>query len=126
MWERVSSLNTMTREELEAEVTRLRSELAHAGIHAQRASDQQAERDHRYVADLTASRRQTLAVTGGGNSTVWSPCPDPVDANTGCWTRVVADDDVSEGWFGWFPGTDESTPCCIPEHGVRERESLPF
>ena len=60
MWERVSSLNTMTREELEAEVTRLRSELAHAGIHAQRASDQQAERDHRYVADLTASRRQTI------------------------------------------------------------------
>lgn len=31
-----------------------------AGIDAQRISDRQAERDHRLVADLTASRRQTI------------------------------------------------------------------
>lgn len=50
----------MTRDELEAENARLRAALADAGIDAQRISDQQAERDYRYVSDLTASRLQTI------------------------------------------------------------------
>ncbi|WP_298089545.1 PAS domain S-box protein [uncultured Sphingomonas sp.] len=50
----------MTREELEAEVERLRAALAEAGIDAQRVSERQAERDHQLIGDLTASRRQTI------------------------------------------------------------------
>lgn len=50
----------MTRDELEAENARLRAALTEAGIDAQRISDRQAELDHRHIADLTASRRQTI------------------------------------------------------------------
>lgn len=49
----------MTREELEAEVSRLRAALADAGIDAQRISDSQTERDRQQRTDLATSRRET-------------------------------------------------------------------
>nr|WP_052814257.1 PAS domain S-box protein [Sphingomonas melonis] len=54
------ALIEMTREELEAEVTRLRAALADADGDARRGHDRQAERDQRHLSDLTASRLQTV------------------------------------------------------------------
>jgi PAS domain S-box-containing protein len=54
-------LNSLSRQELEAENARLRAALNEAGIDAQRISDQQAVRDAQHSSDLATSRAETAA-----------------------------------------------------------------
>ncbi|CAO4153146.1 histidine kinase [Methylorubrum thiocyanatum] len=54
-------LNSLSRQELEAENARLRAALKEAGIDAQRISDQQAVRDAQHSSDLATSRAETAA-----------------------------------------------------------------
>ena len=57
-------LNTMTREELEAEVAHLRAALAQAEIRADQFGQRQTEQEHRHLTALTVSRRQTVEANG--------------------------------------------------------------
>lgn len=54
------SVDSMTREELEAEVDYLRQAVTAAATEADSLRGEQAQRDHRYVASLTLSQRQTI------------------------------------------------------------------
>lgn len=56
---RGAALYSLTREELEAEVARLRGALAMAGVDAQRVSVRQDERDAEHQAELAFSRAET-------------------------------------------------------------------